>query len=53
MKKQCIVRTDNTGKADSYTTLSEKLQNGWIVKFVNKITEGTLEYVLEKDYKSQ
>lgn len=52
MKKQCVVRTDNTGKADSNTTLSEKLKDGWIVIFVTKIMRGTLEYILEKEYKS-
>lgn len=53
MKKQCVVRTEALGCGERYSLLSEKLENGWLVIFVTKIKDGLLEYVLEKEYKSQ
>ena len=51
MKKQCVTRTYPEGWSMTTENLKEKLTDGWIVVFITPISEGVLEYVLEKEFK--
>lgn len=53
MKKQCVVRTFPNGWTRTTDYLKEKLNDGWLVVFITPVSEGIIEYILEKDYKSQ
>jgi hypothetical protein len=53
MKKQCVIRTFPNGWNKTTDYLTEKLNDGWIVVFITPVSEGIVEYILEKEYKSQ
>ena len=53
MKKQCVIRTYPPNWSKTNQDLQSKLDEGWLVIFITPISEGILEYILEKDYKSQ
>lgn len=46
-KTQCVVRT-STGGRIGYQKLTDKLSEGYIVVFATKLTDGIIEYILEK-----
>lgn len=49
MKIQCVVRTYPNGWTNSTEGLSAKLSEGWIVVFITPVSQGIIEYILEKD----